>query len=191
AFPPTPASGDGRADPDRFLAALASTNALGRTVGRGAIAEAVADVAGELSADRRVVVASDADPWRDEIDEGLNSAGATVVRPDPPAWRDQAARADLGITSAALGIASTGTLLLVPDADAPRVASLLPAMHLAILPIERLVPGLEDALAGVEEAIKISSGPVLITGPSRTSDIEMTTVYGVHGPRSLRVLLVV
>ncbi len=44
-------------------------------------------------------------------------------------------------------------------------------------------------MAGVEQAARMSSAPVLVTGPSRTSDIEMTTVYGAHGPRALHVLL--
>jgi len=59
-----------------------------------------------------------------------------------------------------------------------------------VLPMSRLVPGLEEALEAVAAVQGTSSAPVLVTGPSRTSDIEMTTVFGVHGPRALRVLLV-
>jgi len=70
------------------------------------------------------------------------------------------------------------------------VARLLPETHLVLLPASRLVPGLEEALEAVATVSGTSSAPVLITGPSRTSDIEMTTVFGVHGPRSLRVLLI-
>jgi L-lactate dehydrogenase complex protein LldG len=124
------------------------------------------------------------------VERGLYLAGAEVTRPDPADWRDRAAGADLGITSGALGIAATGSVLLIPGPDAPRVASLLPSAHLVILPADRLVPGLEEAMMAVAEAVESSSAPVLVTGPSRTSDIEMTTVYGAHGPRSVHVLLV-
>jgi L-lactate utilization protein LutC len=192
AFPRTPASGDGagRGDPERFQAALAANNGLARIVRIEELADAVADVAGGMGQGRRVVVAGDVAPWWLEIERGLARAGAEIVRPGSVTWREEAARADLGITSAALAIASTGSLLLTPGADAPRVASLLPTVHLAILPTERVVPGLEEALEEVALAIHRSSAPVLVTGPSRTSDIEMTTVYGVHGPRSVHVLLV-
>jgi L-lactate dehydrogenase complex protein LldG len=189
-FPPTPASGDGTADPEQFIAALAATNGLARTVPVRDLAQAVAQVARGADVTGRAVIARDVDAWRNEIDQGLLEAGVTAVRPDADAWREQAAAAGMGITSAALAVVSTGSLLLVPDPDAPRVASLLPPVHLAILPVDRLVPGLEDALAGVAAAVRSSSAPVLVTGPSRTSDIEMTTVYGVHGPRALRVLLI-
>jgi L-lactate dehydrogenase complex protein LldG len=70
------------------------------------------------------------------------------------------------------------------------VASLLPPAHLAIVPVGRLVAGLEDAMAALTELVDRSSAPVLVTGPSNSSDIEMITVHGVHGPRVLRVLLV-
>jgi len=84
----------------------------------------------------------------------------------------------------------TGSILIAPGPNAPRVASLLPPAHLAILSADRLVPGLEEIMTTVAELAERSSSAVLITGPSRTTDIEMTTVFGVHGPRVLRVLLV-
>ncbi len=189
-FPPTPATGEGVGHVERFRAALGASNGLARVVTRDDLAVAVGDVATTLPGSRGVVVTADVEPWWGEVQRGLHLAGAKVTRPGPDAWREAAAGADLGITSAALAVAATGSLLLVPGPNAPRVASLLPAAHLAILPVDRVVPGLEEALTAVVEAIHTSSAPVLVTGPSRTSDIEMTTVYGVHGPRSLHVLLV-
>src|SRR5438105_15323938 len=189
-WPATPASGDGRADFETFQAGLARSNGMARLVRRDELAGAVADAAREVSA-RRVVVAADADGFRQEIERGLAEAGAEAVRPgDGPAWRDEAARADLGLTSAVLAVAATGSILMVPGPDCPRVASLLPPAHLAIVPASRLVPGLEEVTPVLTELAGRSSAPVLITGPSRTSDIEMATVYGVHGPKVLRVLLV-
>jgi L-lactate dehydrogenase complex protein LldG len=188
-WPRTPASGDG-VDPEAFAAALARNNGVARTVARSALVEAVLDEAREIPSPRVTVVTEDTDPWRAELDRALDEARAEVLRPSGGEWRDAAAGANLGITSAALGLSATGSVLIVPSPGSPRVASLLPETHLVILPVSRLVPGLEEALEAVAAASGSSSAPVLITGPSRTSDIEMTTVFGVHGPRSLRVLVI-
>jgi hypothetical protein len=59
-----------------------------------------------------------------------------------------------------------------------------------ILPVERLVAGLEEALEVVATLAATHSNPFLVTGPSRTSDIEMEMVLGAHGPKALHVLLV-
>jgi L-lactate dehydrogenase complex protein LldG len=189
AFPRTPASGTG-ADFETFRAALAAANGVARLVRRAELAGAVADVARELDAgSRTAVIAADVEHWREEVDNGLELAGVEAVRPEPPSWRQEAERAALGITSAELAVASTGSILVVPGPGHPRVASLLPAAHLAIVPVERLVAGFEDVIAALGDAASRSSGPVLITGPSRTSDIEMTMVFGVHGPKAVRVLV--
>ncbi|HJP67249.1 MAG TPA: lactate utilization protein, partial [Actinomycetota bacterium] len=170
-------------------AMVAANNGLATVIPAAELTEAVRDVAVGATATGAGIMTGDVEPWREAIEAGLRDAGVEPVHPDPHGWRDAAAAAGMGVTSAALAIAATGSLLLVPDADSPRVASLLPPVHLAVLPVDRLVPGLEDAMAGVAEAAHASSSAVLVTGPSRTSDIEMTTVYGVHGPRTLRVLL--
>lgn len=193
-WPPAPGAGDatldGAADPERFAVALAATHGQARVIDRRELPGAVAELAREMGRSRRVVVTPDVDRYRDEIEDGLLQAFADVVRPsDPAEWREAAAAADMGITSAACGVVATGSVLIVPGPDCPRVASLLPSTHLVILPVARLVPGLEEAMAAVAAVAGASSAPVLVTGPSRTSDIEMATVYGVHGPKELRVLL--
>jgi L-lactate dehydrogenase complex protein LldG len=94
------------------------------------------------------------------------------------------------VTSAVVGVASTGSVLIGSDAAAPRAASILPEGHLVILPAERLVPGLEEALETVAAMAPAHSAPFLVTGPSRTSDIEMEMVLGAHGPKWLHVVLV-
>jgi L-lactate dehydrogenase complex protein LldG len=187
--PPTPASGE-TSDPERFVAAVAANNAVARRVSLGEVADAVTDAARELGRDRRVAVAPDVAPWRAEVEQGLARAGAQIVEAGPAHWRADPNAAAMGVTSAALAVAATGSLLLIPGADSPRLISLLPPRHLAIVPVDRLVPGLEQVMPVLIEAASRSSAPVLVTAPSRTSDIEMTTVYGVHGPKVLRILLV-
>jgi L-lactate dehydrogenase complex protein LldG len=191
-FPATPASGDGTPMLQRFLAELAVSGATGAAVARYELADAVAEVGSRLAADSpRAVVAPETDEFGAEIEIGLRTAGVEIVRPDGPAvWRAEAERADLGVTSAQLAVASTGSVLVVPGPGSPRVASLLPTEHLVVMPAGRLVPGLEEVMPTMAATADSSSAPVLVTGPSRTSDIEMITVLGVHGPKRMTVLLV-
>jgi L-lactate utilization protein LutC len=191
-FPPTPASG-ADASPERFLQALRAVAGEGELVPRALLADAVAGVAATVSPDRRrAVVARDAmDLAGREIQAGLALASVEVLRPsNGTQWRVDAERAGLGVTTAVLGVASTGSVLIASGAGSPRAASILPDGHLVILPADRLVPGLEEALETVAQLADGCSNPFLVTGPSRTSDIEMEMVLGAHGPRSVHVLLV-
>jgi L-lactate utilization protein LutC len=192
-FPSTPASAPD-ATSERFLSALLAVSGTGALVDPSGLSGAIAEAVGALSSDRdgrTAVVAPDADPYADAIDAALASAGMDAVRPEGgSAWREAAAMATAGITSARLGIAATGSVLIVSGADSPRAASILPEHHLVLLPVERLVASLEDAMPVIAEAAAHSSGPFLVTGPSRTSDIEMEMVLGAHGPRTLHVLLI-
>ena len=190
-FPPTPASGSD-ASPERFLASLRAVAGDGVVVERAGLADAIARVAGTVPADRRrAVIAPDADAFRSEIDAGLERVWLGTDRPaDGAGWRASAARAGLGVTSAVLGVASTGSLLIGSGPGSPRAASILPEIHLVLLPADRLVPGLEEALEVAASLASTHSNPFLVTGPSRTSDIEMEMVLGAHGPRAVHVLLV-
>src|SRR5262249_11552418 len=130
-FPATPASGREPATPERFLSELATAGGTGAAVARYELADAVTRVGGGLGVDApRAVVAPDTDEFGAEIEIGLRTAGVEIVRPsDASGWRTEAERAHLGVTSAALAVASTGSVLLVPGPASPRVASLLPAEH--------------------------------------------------------------
>lgn len=113
--------------------------------------------------------------------QALRAAGITVAtEPDPSA--------QAGLTGALAGIAESGSLLIAGDGRHPLTASLLPPMHIAILPQSALVATLEEAMAIPE--IRTAAAAVLITGPSRTADIEMTLTIGVHGPGEEHVFLV-
>lgn len=93
----------------------------------------------------------------------------------------------VGITGALAGVAETGTLVIPGGEGQPLSASLLPEIHIAVLNASTIVPSLETALALPE--IANLPAVVLISGPSRTADIEMTLTIGVHGPGELYVLV--
>lgn len=118
----------------------------------------------------------------DGLDQApLAAAGLNLVRSADPTLR-------AGLTGAVAAIAQTGSLLITSGKGRPLSASLLPDTHIALVDQARLVWSLEEALrlSDVREA----SAAVLVTGPSRTADIEMTLTIGVHGPKELIVLIV-
>ena len=98
---------------------------------------------------------------------------------------------DIGISTAQAGIAETGTLVLDSGRERHRLVSLVPPVHIAILEMKDICLCLGEALAAVQgnEAQEVSPTITLITGPSRTADIELTLAIGVHGPQELYVIV--
>lgn len=127
----------------------------------------------------------------------LSEAGVTVMRTggasDPEArgaMRDRLARADMGIAEAHYAIASTGTLVVLSSTARPSALTLLPPASLAIVQIDRIVPDLAAAVEALGPEVFATHRITMITGPSRTADIEKRIVMGVHGPKSLDVVVV-
>jgi len=109
-----------------------------------------------------------------------------------PADFQVATVADIGITSVDYALAETGTLVLRSGAGRARSVSLLPPVHIALLKPDQIVPGLDQLfpmLARDQLVGRLDSALTFITGPSRTADIELTLVVGVHGPQELHVIL--
>ena len=97
---------------------------------------------------------------------------------------------DAGITSTRGGIAETGSLILWPTADEPRLMSLVPPIHIAILKASELYTTFHDAMQSQNWAAGMPTNALLVSGPSKTADIEQTLAYGVHGPKELIVLVI-
>ncbi|OEY65468.1 LutC/YkgG family protein [Marinobacter sp. X15-166B] len=98
-------------------------------------------------------------------------------------------RVDASLTSTLGGIAETGSLLLWPTADEPRLMSLVPPVHIAVLEASTLYATLHEAMTAQHWANNMPTNALLVSGPSKTADIEQTLAYGVHGPKELIVLL--
>jgi L-lactate dehydrogenase complex protein LldG len=99
------------------------------------------------------------------------------------------AAAEVGITSADYALADTGTLVMLSSPREARLVSLLPPAHIAVVPRERILTGLDELFSILPEPAAVSSSMVLITGPSRTADIEQILVRGVHGPGQITVIV--
>jgi len=106
------------------------------------------------------------------------------------ALRERCATYDIGITSASFALAETGTLVMLSSAEEPRLVSLLPPVHIAVVPTSKLLTGLDELLTLLPDPAGHTSGMAFITGPSRTADIEQFLVRGVHGPGEIHVVLV-
>jgi L-lactate dehydrogenase complex protein LldG len=99
-------------------------------------------------------------------------------------------RIDVGVTTCAGGIAETGSLILRPDIDEPRTLSLVPPVHVAVLRTDTLFETLHEAMLAQQWASAMPTNLLLVTGPSKTADIQRLLVYGAHGPKRLLILLV-
>jgi L-lactate dehydrogenase complex protein LldG len=126
-------------------------------------------------------------------ERGIERLDHDVLRAlDEPIRRKRMLAADIGITGVDLAIAETGTLLVCAGPGQERLASLLPRTHVAVVEESRLVPDLLDAVAWLHERglDALPSNIALITGPSKTGDIELQLTTGVHGPGKWHVVIV-
>ena len=109
---------------------------------------------------------------------------------DREALRAACVTADVGITSADYALAETGTLVMLSSPEEPRLISLLPPVHIAVFPQSRMLANLDELLEVLPNPAEQTSSMVLITGPSRTADIEQILVRGVHGPGEIYAVIV-
>lgn len=129
-------------------------------------------------------------------------ARRVVVLPDDAdpsrqngSWRDQLLAAQCGITGANAVVADTGTLALAEDLGFGRAASNVPPVHVALVTADSVVENLLDAAQVARGYAALHLGkPVprylsLITGPSKTADIGLNLVRGMHGPKAVHVLI--
>jgi L-lactate dehydrogenase complex protein LldG len=163
-----------------FLVALERRRATGEAVGRGEVAaRAVAHLAG-LGVTRALVAAAGVEVLRTIEGHGW----AELMGLEGPVDT-------CGVTAPVAAVAERGTLLLAAAPGHPRALDVVSRHHLAILPAERIVASLGEALAGAFRDGAPASAVSLVSGPSRSSDIEKISTLGAHGALSEHVLVVV
>ena len=97
----------------------------------------------------------------------------------------------VGVTGCFCAIAETGTLVFASAVDAPPATFLLPETHVAVVRGDKVVAGMEDAFARLRSDRGVLPRAVnLVSGPSRTGDIEQTIVLGAHGPRRVHIVVI-
>jgi L-lactate dehydrogenase complex protein LldG len=185
AAPPTPvdvprdydrAPLTGRGDIDRFTHTVDEYRAQVHRIPHSAIAATVASL---IPAGGRVVVPADVpSEW---------VAGVDAVPDDPPLPVADLDGADAVLTGCAVGIAATGTIVLdAGTTQGRRALTLVPDHHICVIRAEQIVDSVPQAFGLLDPMRPLT----FISGPSATSDIELNRVEGVHGPRTLDVLIV-
>jgi L-lactate dehydrogenase complex protein LldG len=94
---------------------------------------------------------------------------------------------DAGVSRAAYGLASTGSVVILASPDEPRAASVLPEVHVAILHEDTILAGLTELFAAIGG--DLPSAVAVVTGPSASADIGQRHLVGVHGPREVHIVL--
>lgn len=104
--------------------------------------------------------------------------------------KDEVFTIDAGITSTYGGIAETGALILWSSESEPRLLSLVPPIHIAVLKADKIYDTFLEVIQKNKWADQMPTNAFLISGPSKTADIELTLAFGVHGPKELIVLII-
>lgn len=177
----------------RFCAELAAAGGVGHVVATREEALAkILELVQQKNTDRILLGRG---RYLDALDAGasLRSAGNEVLHADEYTLetRDQFFAANIGISAVEYLIAETGTVVVTSGPDDPRSVSLLPPVHIAVAHREQLLPDLFDLFEAMQEKglDALPAGMALITGPSKTGDIELKLVTGVHGPGEVHVVL--
>ena len=116
----------------------------------------------------------------DEFIANAEAVGCHVHRGEAPQIEGA------GVSNALYGLADTGSVVL-SSSDEPRAQSLLPDVHVTLLREDRILHGLDELFAALGD--ELPSSLAIVTGPSRSADIEQKLAVGVHGPREVHVVL--
>jgi L-lactate dehydrogenase complex protein LldG len=144
----------------------------------------VAAVAKSLAGARRTVVPSGFNPAWIPNDPG-------IVRDEPVLGAGDLDTVDAVLTSAVVGIAVTGTIVLDhTEGQGRRALTLVPDLHVCVVTADQIVGDVPEAISRLRSSVNKGRPLTWISGPSATVDIELKRVEGVHGPRTLRVVLV-
>jgi L-lactate dehydrogenase complex protein LldG len=124
----------------------------------------------------------------DGFASAASASGAHVHRDvDPAEIVAGRSEQEVGLSRAAYGLADTGSVVLAAGPDEPRARSLLPPVHVTVLDAERILPGLPELFAELRG--ELPSALAIVTGPSRSADIEQKLVLGVHGPGEVHIII--
>ena len=145
---------------------------------------------------RKIIVSADSVIERLNLTEWGREHHINILRPQDASSREDFKelvfdRAQAGVTGVDFAIAESGTICLIHNSKQPRLVSLAPIIHVALLPLERLFPIYEDAIESIFAANRDKPSQVtFITGPSMTADIQGVPFKGMHGPKKLFVILI-
>jgi len=186
--------GEGSARSSAFLSALTNLHAVPHSAGDAKVtvdtirtiishADAKLVVAGGLPTPAKMLVEGALRGTRHQFVEDLKPADALGI----------ISKADVGISWASLGAARQGAIVEIVYDDAVKSVSALPRVSIFLLSSQNLLPGMAEVIEHVAAAMRSGEerkpSVSIISGPSKTADIELRLLYGVHGPHELHVIL--
>ena len=171
---------------DQFAEYVAEYEAGVHRVEEDDLPEVIDDILKQRGLERLVVLSDLPEEW---VPDGLELLKES---PDNQLGNDELDSSDGVLTGCALGIAQTGTIVLDSgESQGRRALTLLPDYHLCVVREEQVVGLMPEAIEKLGDSVREKGRAVtFISGPSATSDIELERVEGVHGPRTLEVLIV-
>jgi L-lactate dehydrogenase complex protein LldG len=171
---------------ERFVEMTVDYKAVVKRVPAAGVPEAIAELLAGAGVGSAVLPAGLDAAWR----AAVVGAGITVHSDEPQLSRNELNGIDAVVTASAVSIAETGTIVLDHAADQGRRAlTLVPDTHLVVVRADQVVSDVPEAVGRLAAAVASGNPLTWISGPSATSDIELTRVEGVHGPRTLLVVL--
>lgn len=173
---------------DLFVERVEDYKATVIRTGASSVGQVVADALRERGAANAVLPSGLDQAWVDAV----SGAGIEVRRDEPRMTRAQLDATDAVVTACRVGAAESGTIMLDHRADQGRRAlTLVPDLHVCVVRASQVVSDVPEAVAAIAPSVREDRQPVTwISGGSATSDIELSRVEGVHGPRTLVVVLV-
>lgn len=174
---------------ERFIAQQATVHGEVLRVNQADLSSAVLAQLQQANAQR--VLVAPGQPLRDDLAASAPEIDFHGYDQPVEAWQSELFhQTDAAITGCHAGLADTGSLVVIPGTDEPRLMSLAPPLHIAILPVSRLFSSWYQLITEEDWTGPMPTNTLLISGPSKTADIEQTLVYGAHGPKALTVFLV-
>ncbi|MDW6005013.1 LutC/YkgG family protein [Vibrio mangrovi] len=173
---------------ERFCAALDANHAQVLTIEREQLIQTVHELCAQNGWQHAAIGTSGL--WHSDFRKGLENIQITEYQQTIDQWKDELfTTVDVGLTDTCAGIADTGALVLWPDIHQPRTLSLVPPCHVAVLRQSTLFDSFTDIMLSQQWHTQMPTNAVLISGPSKTADIQQTLAYGAHGPSQLIVVI--
>lgn len=174
---------------ERFIAQQAAVHGEVHRVNRAELSRVI--LARLTQADAQRVLIAPANPLYQELTSNAPDLQFDGYDQPVEAWQSKLFhQTDAAITVCHAGLADTGSLVVIPSPTEPRLMTLAPPLHIAVLPVSRLFSSWYQLITEEDWTGPMPTNTLLISGPSKTADIEQTLVYGAHGPKALTVFLV-
>jgi L-lactate dehydrogenase complex protein LldG len=182
-------SNDEKLITERFIEGLSASHAEVISTGYKDISKRIEKVT--VSKNLQQIAVGTSGEFHDNIVQATQSLKTVFFDNDIKDWKSSLFDdVDAGITHCRAGIADTGTLVLWPDFTEPRTLSLIPPCHIALIKRSTIVSNFAELMATQAWQNNMPTNIVLVSGPSKTADIQQTLAYGAHGPSQLVVILI-